>query len=714
MESPSPWRMLVRNPMVRVASPIVFGMAIGTTLRLPLGALAIALACSTLAMVLVFVRRTVHRRRWQRGVLFALWALTFGAFHATLRDPHSDPDDIGHTMDRRGPWSMRVIALNGASDKLLRADARVLGRWEDDRFVRATGKVMLALLRGDDGATVAVGDRILVNAIPASIDRIADPGGFDRKGWAASRGLTVEMFAPRKDWDRTGHSPAWSDAFLGTRARIADWMEESGMPARELAIVKALVLGLRDELEGDQREAFVRSGTIHVLAVSGTHVGFIYAMLLAVFRAFGEGRKARLLRGVLVLAALWGYAGLTGASPSVLRATIMFSLFTVAGMTAQKNDPLNSLFVACLVLLLWDPHMLVEIGFQLSFLAVLGIILFYKRIQELWSPDNWFLRRVWELCALSLAAQTFTTPLSVHLFQAFPTWFLPANLIVVTAAGLAVHGAVALILLHKVPFIGAGITWILTQLVRGVDLTTAFFSTLPGAYPPVRIGVPEMVLLYVAVFALLAGWSWRWRPAPRVGVLALSLLMLLTIARIRNGNARSTFVVYDDRHALNAAMVHGRHFCVLSEEDLAAEESWMRMKVERHRRAIGLDGPVPLDLRTLNAGTVSTMGNTIAGGGRWSTPRLNVLFITNDRDVPELPSKKRFDAVVISGLQWIDAAAFEGFVDRADVIVLAGDVAWGVRKFVLNACRDRAIPTHDVRDQGAFILEGDGDPSTQQ
>src|SRR5690606_15125515 len=129
-----------------------------------------------------------------------------------------------------------------------------------------------------------------------------------------------------------------------------------------------------------------------------------------------------------------------GASPSVLRATIMFSLFTVAGMGERRTDHLNSLFTAAFVLLLWEPRMLGQTGFQLSFLAVLGIILFYKPIEALWSPGNRVLRGLWSLAVVSISAQLLTTPLSMHLFKAFPVWFLPANLVVVVAVGLAVKG----------------------------------------------------------------------------------------------------------------------------------------------------------------------------------------------------------------------------------------------------------------------------------
>ena len=163
-------------------------------------------------------------------------------------------------------------------------------------------------------------------------------------------------------------------------------------------------------------------------------------MLLFMLGWWGGSGKVRLMRGSLILLALWGYAGLTGGSPSVLRATIMFSLFTLASMSSRRADPINSLFTAALVLLVWEPHMLIEIGFQLSFLAVLGILLFHRPIERLWVPNGKWVGRIWTLTVLSLSAQLLTTPLSLYYFKAFPVWFLPANLVVVTAVGTPVFG----------------------------------------------------------------------------------------------------------------------------------------------------------------------------------------------------------------------------------------------------------------------------------
>lgn len=699
-----PTSAIVRSPMLRCAAPFITGIAWGfwrTPALLPVGG-SLALLSFTVGLVLLF---PVFRfSRWQRGLLIGIWCFTFGLFWQGLCDPKHDARHITHAHDTEGPWALRIETLNGITEKLIRADATIIGRSRDGNWARFTGKAMLTLMRQAEGADPRPGDEIVADAALEPVDRIPDPGGFDRRAWAASRGIERELFAPPEDWVTVGHSTRWTDAFGSMRDRISAWMAETGLPVRERALVKALVLGLRDELDGEQKSAFVKSGTVHVLAVSGTHVGFIYAMLLFLFGWWGGGDKGRIVRGLLILIALWGYAGLTGACPSVLRATFMFSLFTIAGMSAQRIDPLNSLFAAAMVLLLWDPHMLLEASFQLSFLAVLGIILFFGPLQRLWMPENWLLRNTWSLIALSLASQLFTTPLSLLLFKAFPVWFLPANLIVVTAAGIAVYGAVALLFLFKVPFLGAWLTWAMTLLLTLVDRTTAFFAELPGAYPAVRIGTLEMILLYVLVFAFAGHWLWRLRGSRWIIGSVTGLLLVCWIARATGSHDRTTFTVYDDRHALHASFSVGRDLVVLCEPDSFATDPRLQQKIDRHQRYAGLDAPLFLSPATLASDSIVTQGPTLAAAGFWGTARSRIRFLDADRD-PATASAPRSDAVVLHDMISLDETELERYARLADHIVLAGNMGWRARNFARQWCADHGRSCHDIRDQGAFILE---------
>lgn len=701
-----PWRTVVRAPMVRIVLPFVVGIVLSMWIE-PLPMLMAGIMFLLTPVAWGVMHRGMERgARWVHGLVLLLWCLCFGMAWQVLRDPRASRLHVEVQDDREGPWLMRIMAINGTSERTLRADAWVEALWRDGQAVPRKGMVMLVLLQ-DSGSTVLVpGDRLWVDAALAPIARMADPGGFDRRRWAASRGIGLEAFAPVGQWHVVGHSGHWTAPFAHARHTLSEWLDGSTVPAREKALVKALILGQRDELDGEQRTAFARSGTIHVLAVSGMHVGLIYAMFGLLLGWWGGGDRARIARGVVILLALWGYAGLTGGSPSVLRATIMFSLFTVANMAAQRTDHLNSLFAAALLLLLWDPAMVSQIGFQLSFLAVLGIILFYRPLRGLWSPKGRVPRGIWSLVVVSLSAQLLTTPVSLYIFKAFPVWFLPANIIVVTLVGVAVNGAVALILLHKLPWIGDAVTWGTTLLLRAVGEVTDLFAHLPGAYPAIRISGWDVVLLYMLIAALAAWWQWRWQGMRWMAAGALAFLLGGWALRAERAWARKAFVVYDERDGVLASMVQGRSLVLLADSTTLAGDARIQRKVETHERAIGADRADLVDPASLRSDTIRHCGGTLVASGLWCSSAFSVGFLSEDGGPwPERQGGGALDVVVLHGTPGPSLPVLERLVSSARQVVLAGGVAWKTRMAVHELCAREGVYLHDVRRDGAFVLE---------
>lgn len=698
-----PWSAIRRSPMVRMATPFIVGVAFATGAHpavLPTVSILVSVSLSVLVMLLL---PTGSKERWQRGAVQAAWFVAFGAAWQTLRSPRHDALHASRTGSEEGYWLVEVDAVNSTSARAVRADAELIGRMTGQILQPVNGRVLLTLLRGDSMLAVRPGDRLTLEGSAAPITRVPDPGGFDRRSWAASRGIAHEMLGGPGRWQVLTHRWRWTEAFAGLRSRIGAWLEQSGLSTSERALVKAMVLGERDELDGDRRDAFVRSGTIHVLAVSGMHVGLIYMVLTFLIGWWGKGTHARWLRCVLVLVALWFYAGLTGASPSVLRATVMFSLFTLAGAARQRTDHLNSLFAASLVLLLWDPGMLMQASFQLSFLAVLGIILFLRPIEQLWSPRPWLVRKAWSLAALSISAQALTTPVSMYLFKAFPMWFLPANLIVVTVVGIAVYGGVALLALHQVPLVGAAITGVLTTLLGVIDGSTAFFAGLPGAYPAVRVELIDMILLYVLILALGAWWRWHWGAARMVSFVTIAVLLVHWSTRAYEAGERTTFVVYDQPGGLLAGMLSGRELVVAASADSLLINAGVISKLERHQRQAGIEKVIPAGMDFRGQALVQH-GSTMMAQGRWRSPAMDVLLYDGETDPPP---EGRFDAIVLHMMKRIDDEQLLRLSACARRFVLASDLSWRVRDRIMDWADRHDVAVHDIRTQGAFILRKD-------
>lgn len=664
--------------MLRAAVPFVVGLALGRGVPPPLAPWWVLMLTIFGAWAVLSFRKQVFTLRWLPGVLLGVALLFFGVLWQVLHADRFREDHVGRLAAEAEGWEVRVVEVTSEKAHLVRAWAEVHSAMVDGKAVPARGGLLLTLLKDSTTAAVEPGDRLLLASRVEPIHRIPDPGGFDVRKWAASRRVFHESFAPVGSWRPFGRPAGGPDLFEQARRKIAQWLQASGLPERERALAKAILLGQRDEMERDQNMAFVRSGTIHVLAVSGTHMGIIYVAVLWGLLFLGKARRGRIIRGVVALVALWAYAGLTGFTPSVLRATVMFTLFTVAEMVRWRTDSLNSLAAAGVLLLLWDPDMLVQLGFQLSFLAVLGIAVFYRPLHLLWTPGNAPFRFLWSLVVVSLAAQAFTAPLCLYVFQAFPVWFLPANMVIVGLVGIGVYGGVALLVLHAVPVLGPFITVLMKWLLLALGFLSAFFAGLPGAYPAIRVGFWGMVGLYL-LMAFGAAWLFQGHRMARLGTLACLAALLAGWAwTAHRRNEQSAFAVYSDRDGAGCAILRGRTLHVFT----SGNGPRLAQCVEDHARSTGavrvlVTGSLPTEVG-LDGRSIILLPANARGHG---SPETAILVLHGKGRV-------RIDNLSRPGLEQL---------------VLAPDMDRGSRAWVRRQGLEAGIPVHDVRLAGAYV-----------
>jgi competence protein ComEC len=266
-------------------------------------------------------------------------------------------------------------------------------------------------------------------------------------------------------------------------------MQGGPLDRRQAGMAEALTLGWRGDLDKGLQRQFRDAGIMHLLCVSGLHVGLLAAMVGWLLFWLGEERRGRIVRGSLQLLAVWGFALLTGLAPATVRAALMFSLFIVSRMMGRRTDTMNLLAFAALVMLMADPLLLFNVGWQLSFSAVAGILLARPllRLYHVW---------VWKASVVSFAATLATLPVTLAVFHQFQPWFLVANVVIVPAAALLL----GLSLLYLA--LPCGVTaWPLDQLLGFCDHFTAAVSRLPGAVvDSIDPGPVGTALIAVAVF----------------------------------------------------------------------------------------------------------------------------------------------------------------------------------------------------------------------
>jgi competence protein ComEC len=282
-----------------------------------------------------------------------------------------------------------------------------------------------------------------------------NPGEFDMKQYWETKGIKGQFFVNEHEFRHLKYSQA---SFLNSMIRSSQQkcMEilSAHLSGKELAIAQALILGDKSMLDQEIRSAFTATGAMHILAVSGLHIGLILQLLLYIIK-IGARWVKRSNALLLVIFLLWFYALMTGFSPSVIRAVFMFSVLTWAQWKGWQSSSINTLFFTAFVIVLWKPLYFFDIGFQLSYLAMIGIFLFYQKISKLWLPKNKVLAYLWEGTAIGFAAQIATTPLTLYYFHQFPNYFAIANLGLMGLSTIVLGAGIFILGLHYVPFVGA-------------------------------------------------------------------------------------------------------------------------------------------------------------------------------------------------------------------------------------------------------------------
>lgn len=365
------------------------------------------------------------------------------------------------------------------------------------------GKVYVYVLRDSTRSLLHSGDTIIASTRIKHADSI---GSFDYRTYLLRQGIIGTAYVNRYD---VHPCPPHTEPL---QKRLYQRLSEAGLAGDELATVGALTLGYKEELDPELRHRFQASGAAHVLAVSGLHTGIIYALLLGLLTLGGrmrplyENRIGRWVIGCIIIAGLWGYAWLTGMTPSVVRAVIMMTLLQVGWMCYRQVLSLNSIAAAAVLILLFRPLDLWSVSFQLSFTATFAIVAIgslFQRMLTIKKPGKWHIvvTYIVGIIAVSIAAQVGTLPLTIYYFGQVSTYFLLTNLLVLPLVTVLVPcGLISLLLGGTVCGLWfSKLTWCLAWLMNH---SVGWIESLPGSTFPASAN-GWMVAIYYTIFLLL-------------------------------------------------------------------------------------------------------------------------------------------------------------------------------------------------------------------
>lgn len=377
----------------------------------------------------------------------------------------------------------------------------------NEAYKEASGRVLLYFDNKDFQEPFPYGTELIIKGSPQLISSPSNPHEFDYRKYSSFRNIYHQDFLNSKNVFVTGADPR--HAILGltfaSRKKSVELINGYIDGDRERAIASALILGVTDNLDDDLLKAYASSGAIHVLAVSGLHIGVLYAVIVFLFRPLRKYPNSKWALAFVSVGCLWGYAFITGMSPSVMRAVTMFTFVVLAEPLRKRSDIYNTLALSAFCLLLYDPYLIMSVGFQLSYLAVLGIVYLYPRFFFLWTPPASVLP-VWKISCVSVAAQLATFPLGLLYFHQFPVYFLFSNLFIIPLSFIVLVGGLGLLGLSWVSPLAEVVGTALTFLIKLMNAGVLFTGSLPGSLiGKVYINSLQYWLLcgFIVVFILL-------------------------------------------------------------------------------------------------------------------------------------------------------------------------------------------------------------------
>lgn len=408
---------------------------------------------------------------------------------------------------------LEVPAVRGSSVKALAEVS--LPDTSRVRGVRGEGLVTLYFQRTVDSGLLEVGDNLLFETVVRNPENAGNPAEFDNEYYSYVNGVTGSAYLRDGDWRYCGRGDLslYMRAML-LRDRIVSMYRDLGFGGDGLALLSALTVGEKRDFPQELKESYSAAGASHVLALSGLHLGILYMLLMFLMPRVHDIRLS-ILKELVVVIVIWGFAFVAGLSPSVTRAAILFTLMSFCKLCSRDSSSLNSLAFAAIVMLVVEPHLLFNISFQLSFSAVFSILCIMPPMRHLVNADGHgrIYRSVVDMLLLSFAAQVGTLPFIWYYFGVFPLYFLLTNLFVVPLAFAVVALAILVWVLAFLPAVQSCVAWVLSCVIEIMNGGVVFVASLPGgsfALPsatlPVAFCVASLLLLLAVALVRCKWW----------------------------------------------------------------------------------------------------------------------------------------------------------------------------------------------------------------
>lgn len=695
-----------KYPFVRMLIPFALGIWCCACLPgLPLSSMmlvSIALALFGLSVVTSSVLKR-QRMGWLFGVVMACYLFLGGYALTRVHEAETRKDYFRNHETGANYYVARVCDCPTERESSIRTVLQLEHQFGGSSSSRAvTGKVMAYFPKSDSAFALRYGDLV---AFPAPIREVSgpkNPGEFDYRDYLLRRGITGQVYLRDDDWldlQVNNANPIYAFSYRVREILLAS-LRQNGLSDNEFGVAATILLGYDEKLADEVRKNYVAAGSMHILCVSGMHVGIIFLLASFLLGFLNRNRWQKTLKQTLLLVLVWFYAFIAGLSPSVLRASLMISFVIIGEMIHRKGFVLNSIAASAFILLCLNPNNLFEIGFLLSYSAVVGIVVLQKPIYNMLYFNNMLLDKAWEITTVALAAQMATIPYTLFYFNQFTSYFWLSNLFMTPIAFVVVITGMVLLMVAWIPYLNIfvgrlvwGAVFVMNWIVAKIESLP--FSIIKGVY----VSDLEFAFLLLAFVLLLLAVSMQKRRLLVAMLSSLLIVMVSVTVRLYSADSQHRMTFFSLRKHTAVDFVNGSEHIMLADSSLKADEStidyslkcaWARQHLSTHPQMVGFEDDFENDYLSKKSNLVSFEGKLLAV---WD----DVAF--SDSLAYRIP----VDYLLVRGRQKPDVQSVVNSYD-AKILIVDGSVPrYLAEKWVAQADEKR-LPVYDLS-AGALVVD---------
>jgi competence protein ComEC len=646
------------------------------------------------ALILVQILKMSYSLRWLFGALASLLMFGAGAWLYQNTLDFSQEQYFVNFLEEENTLFLELIEEPQSKANSFKVLAEVYA--VDDKLTE--GVVLIYFDKEID--SLHYGKRLITTNNPREVDAPSNPFQFNYRQFLFYKSISHQLYLSKTDLvvlDEEGGA-TFKKYIINFRLKLLSLFNKKDFSEDEVAISSALLLGYKQDMSLDIKQAFSNTGVVHILAVSGLHVGIIYLLLNVVFSFMDKSIALRVIKLLIVLFSLWVYAFLTVLSPSVMRAATMFSFLAVGSALNRSTNIYNTLAASAFVLLLINPHFIYEVGFQLSYLAVLGIVMIYPKLYELIQFKFSWIDYFWKLFCVSMAAQLITFPLSIYYFHQFPNYFFVANLMVVPLVPLIIYSGLGFLLFNELLFFSEAFSFALQFFIQALLKVVGWIEQWPYSISDfLFLDQRDVILIYAIIGALLLAIYLRKKIWINVSLLLLLTVQFKQIALERKQAVNKEIVFYSVyRHTVLGLVSNGEGTFFMNEE-LLTDPAKQSFNFYNHWAYLGINN---LNLIKLDTNIEHSM--VWKKDQHIQLANARILWV-NDNFKPKFAdSPVQVDYCLISSHCTIEQL-IKSY--RFKHIVLDAALPKYIARRLSNECQELNLAYHDLNTQGALVVD---------